>query len=211
MLKKNAYIIFCLLLLIVHSQTFATSQGAAFEITPFTQYRFGGNFDDEQLSSEISLKENSGYGLLAAWQYDQHRQGELLYSRYQTQLSTKQDSLYNNQELTVSYLHIGGNLPLHQGTVPFYLSGGLGVTHISPENNRWDNETKFSISLGVNSRIQPTDAIHLYIAARAYGTFINTDSEIFCSNDNNSQGCNIKVNSEVWLQSELSTGVTFRF
>lgn len=177
------------------------------EITPTIGYRFGGDFDQEDPEQEIDLKEKVSYGLTLAWDYDKKRQGLLILSHYNTEFEFDDRSELPKNEIGVTYLHLGGNVPISSGALPFWLSGGLGVTHFSPDENDLDNETDFSANIGINTRLNLINNIDLTMGARMYATFLDSESEIFCNNDT----CKIYVSSDVWIQNELYMGLTFQF
>jgi len=169
------------------------------ELTPFISYRFGGDFDDVESKATLDLKENSGLGLITAWKYDNYRQGELLVSHYNTELK--------NSDISITYAHLGGNIKLSEGRAPFWFSGGIGLTHFSPRQKQYNNETKFSANVGINTKIPISKNTHLYIGGRVYGTFFDSKSRIFCDSTN----CAISVETNVWIQSELMTGISVEF
>jgi hypothetical protein len=198
-------ILLIVLSLVIFSSSAKTTN--KIEINPFAGYRFGGEFDSTVEGQEIELDEKTSFGVVVAWPYDNRRQGELLFSHYETNFTPEYLFTPGKTDLSVSYLHIGGNLPLSQGAVPFWLSGGLGVTHLSPENKNLDDETRFSTNLGFHTRFQLNDNIALKFGARIYATFFNSESEVFCDSEN----CTVYVSSEVWIQNELSAGLVFTF
>ena len=188
---------------------------APIEVTPFAGYRFGGNFDikgefygmSNQQELKVKIDDSSSYGVIIAWSYDNKRQGELLLSHYKSALSPASLLTPNTNDLSVTYLHIGGNVPLSNGLVPFWFSGGVGITHFSPDEQKLDDETKFSANIGVHSKFKLSNSIAIRLGARLYATFLDADSAMFC--DDNS--CKIAISSDIWTQSELSLGLTFTF
>lgn len=140
------------------------------------------------------------------WDYDKKRQGELLISHYTSPFSQTMD-LARNNNLAITYAHIGGNVPIYDGIVPLFVTGGLGLTHFSPEDTLLSNETRFSLNIGLATKITVSDHISLRFGGRVYATSFNSDSQIFCNEDN----CAISISSELWVQSEVNTGITFVF
>ena len=191
----------------------AQSAKSGFELSPFIGYRIGGDFDHQinEIENEIKLEDTSSFGAVLAWDFDDKRQGELLYSHYSTEfsnnLSNNSGAIFQSPELEVSYLHLGGNVPLSSGVLPFWLSGGLGISYITPDDNTLDDETHFSVNLGLHTQVELSEQLALKVGARAYGTFFDSDSEIFCDSAN----CTITVSSEVWLQGEVHAGLVFKF
>jgi hypothetical protein len=180
-----------------------------FEVTPLIGYRFGGDFDTtrNKVDNRIELSEEISYGLLTAWSFDQKRQGEFLISHYNTNFSAADDFTVSNSGLGITYAHIGGNVPISEGQIPFYITGGLGLTHLAPKDDQLSNETRFSVNVGLASRIELSERISLRLDSRVYGTFFNSESAIFCDVET----CAVYISSDIWFQTEVSVGITYRF
>lgn len=200
-----------LLCLLFISITASAVENNNVEITPFVGYRFGGDFDTTNYETEeatkITLNEDTSYGFLLAWGYDKKRQGELLVSHYNGRFSQKINPLARNNNLAVTYAHIGGNVPISDGVVPLFVTGGLGLTHLSPDDTQLSNETRFSMNIGIATKVLVSENVSLRFGGRLYATFFNSDSQIFC-NENN---CAISISSDLWIQSEVNAGITFAF
>ena len=179
------------------------------EVTPLIGYRFGGDFDTtkDKVHNRIELSEDTSYGLLTAWSFDRKRQGELLISHYNTNFSQSDDFSASNTGLGITYAHLGGNVPLSEGPIPFYMTGGLGLTHLDPSDEQLSNETRFSVNIGLATKIELSERVSLRLDSRLYGTFFNSDSAIFCDVET----CAIYISSDIWFQSEVSAGITYRF
>ncbi len=206
-MRFTNYLPVCLFLF--SSVVFAQNETeASLEVTPFVSYRFGGDFEDKNSDNKFELDEGAGIGLLTAWKYDHNRQGELLLSHNSSEFSDQSDEheLYQS-DIDITYLHLGGNIKLSDGVVPFWFSAGIGLTHLSPSSSQFKNETNFSANLGLNTKFIVSENIHLYIGGRVYGTFFDSKSKIFCDNNN----CAIYVESNVWVQSELMAGISVAF
>jgi len=184
-------------------------QALNFEVTPLIGYRFGGDFDTsrESVNDRIELSEETSYGLLTAWSFDRTRQGEFLISHYNTNFSQSDDFSAGNTDLGITYAHIGGNVPIAEGPIPFYVTGGFGLTHLAPKDDQLSNETRFSVNVGLASKIPLSENVSLRLDSRIYGTFFNSDSAIFCDVET----CAIYISSDIWFQSEVSAGITYRF
>jgi len=182
----------------------------SFEITPLIGYRFGGDFeanDEASTTSKIKLSEEINYGLLFAWDFDRKRQGEFLINHYNSQFSQAVDPIASNNNIAITYAHIGGNVPISDGYLPVYITGGLGLTHLSPEDSLLDDETRFSMNIGIATKIPVSEHLSFRLGGRVYATFFNSDSTIFC----NEETCAISISSDLWIQSEVNAGLTFTF
>lgn len=195
--------------LTVTAMPIKAKQALNFEITPLIGYRFGGNFDTSRSESHnrIELSEETSYGLLSAWSFDRKRQGEFLVSHYNTNFSNADDFSAGNTDLSITYAHIGGNVPVSDGPLPIYVTGGFGLSHLAPKDEALSAETRFSVNVGLASKISLTDNVSLRLDGRLFGTFFNSDSAIFCDVET----CAIYISSDIWFQSEVSAGITYRF
>ncbi|WP_281555892.1 hypothetical protein [Thalassomonas sp. RHCl1] len=182
------------------------------EFTPFIGYRLDGDFEQTDpatgIETELSLEDKASYGFSIAWPYSDQRQGEFLISHYQTDFTSHNASLFSaHNKIDVTYLHIGGNVPLTHVPVPIKFSGGLGLTYLAPQSSRFDSESQFSVNLGLQARLPINEQLAFRVDARLFATFFDSDGEIFCSN----QGCIASVSSELWLQGEITAGLSFSF
>lgn len=179
------------------------------EITPLIGYRFGGDFNtsQEEVHHRVELSEEVSYGLLTGWSLDQGRTGEFLVSHYSSTFSHSDDFSASNTGLAITYAHLGGTVPITDGYVPLHVSGGFGLSHLNPEDSALDSETRFSMSLGLGSTIPLTDHLSFRLDGRLYGTFFDSASSVFCDD----AACAIYISSDLWIQSEVSAGLTFRF
>lgn len=203
--------LFSLLCLLFISTAVSADENSNVEITPLIGYRFGGDFDATNhatdITTKIKLNEDTSYGLLLAWDYDKKRQGELLVSHYTSRFSQAINPIASNNSLSITYAHFGGNVPISDGPVPFFITGGLGLTHFSPEDTQLSNETRFSVNIGLATKIPVSENISLRFGGRVYATFFNSNSQIFCNEGN----CAISISSDLWVQSEVNAGITFSF
>ena len=196
-------------LLVVTSMPSLAKQELNFEITPLIGYRFGGDFNTsrDKVHNRIELSEETSYGLLTAWSFDRKRQGEFLISHYNTTFSQADDFAASNTGLGITYAHLGGNVSVSDGPVPFYVTGGLGLTHLAPKDEQLSNETRFSVNVGLATKIELSEHISLRVDSRIYATFFNSDSAMFCDVET----CAIYISSSMWFQTEVNAGITFRF
>lgn len=172
-------------------------------------YRMGGDFvfQGTDPAQTIDLANSSAFSAIYAWDFDGKRQGELLYSYANSALKGQAPFAFNNTDLGISYLHLGGNVPINSGSLPIKISGGLGITYFDPNNSLLNKETHFSFNLGLQSHVPLSENLALTFSARVYAILFNTDSEILCAEDQ----CAIYVESDLWLQSEFTTGLVFKF
>ncbi len=204
------FILIALFSLILSLPTQANT-APAIEITPLIGYRFGGNFENIDTATRIKLAEDVSYGLLVAWPVGTNQQGEVLISHYDTSFIRADDDqaseLMANNNIGVTYLHLGGNVPLNEGILPLWLSGGFGASFLAPKDVNLADEIRFSMNIGLNTRYKFTENLSFTFGGRIYATFFNSDSALFCDSDI----CKIHISSDLWIQSELNAGLSFAF
>jgi len=109
-------------------------------------------------------------------------------------------------DLDIHYLHLGGTVlskKLYGGRA--FMSGGLGLSHLSPSLAGASEENRASLSLGIGARWMPTRQLGLRVEARAYGTLFNSNASIFCSG-----GCQFSVSGDLLTQYAIFAGVVVR-
>ena len=186
-----------------------TPQAAEVEVTPILGYTFGGDFKNTDNDNDLDVAEAASYGVILGLE-DTTKYGafyELYYSRQETHLKGDGVAFSGDSkfDVDISYLHIGGTYGVEQKQFHPFVSGGLGVTHMSPE--RGDSETKFSMSLGGGVKIPLAERISLRFEGRGFATFFDSDTTIFCNNNS----CAVKIEGDTMIQFTALSGLTFRF
>lgn len=176
-----------------------------FEFIPFTGYRFGGSLEDLDSEHNREFDEGSDWGFILGHTATDNTRYELLYSYQDSGLADKTDP-DNAFGLEVHYLHLGGTVDIARERFTPFVSGGVGLTHMSPDRVDLDNETLFSLSLGGGLKWYPTNRLGLRFEVRGYGTLTDSSSSLFCDG-----GCNLQVNGTLLPQFETNLGLVFRF
>jgi len=178
-----------------------------FEVTPFVGFLAGGGFEDPTTGSDRDVEDDTNFGIFLNLVTD-------VPDRYYELFYTKQSSEVEGTtpiDLDIQYLQIGGTVGFKQERylIP-YFGMTVGVTQMSPDVPGLDDETKFSVSVGGGIRFPITDHFGIRFDTRAFVTFLENDSEIFCVSDGGAT-CLIRPKSDTFLQYTGSLGVTFAF
>jgi hypothetical protein len=182
------------------------------EITPFGAYRFGGTFDVTNSDMSFELDDSSSYGLIINFREKQDTQWEVLYSRQKTDASLSGAAVGTPLvDVDLQVLQLGGTYQGHGDTVRPYLAATIGGTHIKARSTGSASETFWSGSIGLGIQIRPNSRLGIRLEARAYGTFIETNSEIFCGSGPAAAGCTVRIDGKVLSQIETIAGIVFRF
>jgi Outer membrane protein beta-barrel domain len=193
----------------------AETPAPRFEATPWVGYRFGGSFDvtnedGSDSNRSIDLDGDTSFGLDLGLYRDHNSFYEVLYSRQQTGVDSSDPAL-SGLDVNVEYLHFGGTLLFDEEYwfVP-YLSLTVGATHLDPGGG-YDDETKFSASLGGGVRMPFSDRVSATLGARGYLTFIGSETKLFCSSINGQGTCLLQSSGSTFFQGEAQLGLTFKF
>ena len=83
---------------------------------------------------------------------------------------------------------------------------GVGATLFDPSGNV-DSEIYFSGNLTFGLRYELSDSLALRSDFRVYGTVLDSDSQIFCVNNN----CLVDLNGDIFVQGEALVGLEYKF
>jgi hypothetical protein len=189
----------------------AETRGYRFELTPLLGYRFGGEFDEVEGETEIDLDDASSFGLILNGRDDRNTQWEVYYSQQSTSADTVTvPGLTSETDVDIYYLLIGGTYRGSGETAKPFLSAGIGGSHISPDAEGLGGETYVGFSIGTGLQLFTTKRWGMRLEARAIGTLLDTDSELFCVSEGGAV-CAFRLEGRVLWQLETFAGVTFRF
>jgi hypothetical protein len=204
--------------IVAMSGVFTTAANAAenelnVELTPFGAYRFGGSFDVEDAEASYDIEDSPSYGFIVNFRQQANTQWEILYSRQQTEAEFSDPTAENSVlDVDIDVLQGGGTYQFEGDKVRPYLVLTFGGTHINTSaGGASDSDTFWSGSFGMGLQIRPSERLGLRLEARAYGTFINSDTDIFCQTGPNQNVCAIRVDGTMVSQFETLAGVVFRF
>ena len=183
-----------------------------FEITPFTAYRIGGQFDEKDGDGQFELNESDAQGIMLNIRANPNGQYELLYARQDTEVDTQ--GLFATDpilDLDVEYFQFGGTYLFDGENIRPFVALTLGVTHFDPQPPEFDSESYFSASFGGGIQLNAAKRIGVRIEGRVFTTFIESDSDIFCSSVGGAGTCLIQVDGTTLTQWEARAGLVFRF
>lgn len=175
------------------------------EITPFVGWRASDSVEEVNTGTTIKLDETRSYGLLLSLKQDPDVSYDFLFSRQNTQLQPDSPT-GSTESLRLDYYQVGGTVFYDYDKLHPFVTGGLGATHISPANDAFSSQTKFSLSLGGGLKIPVTQRLGLRFEARGYGTVVGSSGAILCSG-----GCVVQFNGSLFMQFEASAGLTVAF
>ena len=192
--------------------TAAETESFTFEITPYAAYRVGGSFDEKDGSGRVELNDSSAEGILFNIEANANGQYELLYARQRTDADT-QGFLVNDPtiDMDIEHFHIGGTYLFDGDDMRPFIALTLGVSQFDPELPGTDSESFFSASFGAGIHLNAGRRLGVRLEARAFTTFVDDDSNIFCSSIDGAGACLIRVDARTLTQWEARAGLVFRF
>jgi hypothetical protein len=183
-----------------HSQT---------ELIPFAGYRLSGEFEEISSATKVNVDENNVHGIIINVDDRPGAAYEFLYSKQSSRLRAAA-GLPNNVlfDIDMEYVHLGGILirQLSPGQQVFF-GAAIGITHFSPGLSGISSETEPSLSITAGLKFTFTRHLGLRLDIRAYGTSVNSNTAIFCSNGS----CALRFSGEMFTQAEASAGLIIRF
>jgi hypothetical protein len=183
-----------------------------FELTPFAAYRIGGSFEENDGDGRVELNDSNAQGIMFNIKANPNGQYELLYSRQSTDARTE-GFLVNDPtiDLDVETFHFGGTYLFDGENMRPFLALTLGMTQFDPGITDSGSESFFSASLGGGVQLNATKRLGIRLEARAFTTFVEDDSNIFCVSSGDAGGCLIRVDGRMLTQWEARAGLVFRF
>ena len=209
---NNIETIFAFVVLLAATAADAQTDTSRFELTPFAGFTFGGEFEDMTSSDSLKLDDGASFGLILDIRESANTQWEILYSRQATQADTT--GLLTGGasfDLDVHYIHFGGTYLGEGNRARPFLAATIGATHFEPGLADFDSETFFSFSIGAGFHLRPNDRLGIRLEARAYGTLLESDTDLFCRTGPGENICVIHTEGTILCQLETLAGFVFRF
>ena len=178
------------------------------EIAPFIGFQFGGDFQDSATGQRYDISSGSAAGAMLSFDLSDISQLEFYFSRQQTEVEGP--GLFPTEilfDLDIDYYHLGGTLLMSEGPWQPFVVGSLGATHLSPESSSAGSLTRLSLGLGGGLRYLPNEHLGLYLAARGFLTFIDSQTHITIR----SGSTTIQMNTDGLWQGILQAGLILRF
>jgi hypothetical protein len=180
-------------------------------VTMYGGLRSGGGFEVAGGNgTTLDLASRGAVSLALEQPYDGSRQLQWLLSHQRTRLAlgnAASPGTPNELPLQITYLHVGGlnyfDGPAGRG--PF-VSGGVGLTHLSPRLPGTVSRTRASMSVGIGWQWAATPHVALRTELRGYATLLRSDGAFFCSG-----GCTVSIRGDTMTQLEAMLGLVAGF
>ena len=194
--------------------THAQGNATRFELTPFGGYRFGGTFNVEDSTDSYKLKDSVSFGLILNFPHRANTRWEFLYAKQSTEAELSGAAPNDTPvDIDLEVFQLGGTYQFESRSdkvVP-YLAATLGGTHASASSTGSGSDTFWSGSIGLGVMISPSSRLGLRLEARAYGTLVNSSTDLFCETGPDINFCAVRIEGELLTQIETFAGIVFRF
>ena len=183
-----------------------------YEVTAYAGYRMGGSFDDEAGDREFELQDSNAYSLTVNGRVEENTQWEFLLGRQSTSVDT--EGLFVEDpvlDIDVDYFQLGGTYLFDGNGVRPFIALTLGATRFNPDPAGFGSETYFSASFSGGWQFNKSGRLGARLEARAFTTFLDSDSNLFCQSDAGGAACLIALESNTLTQWEARAGLVFRF
>ena len=184
------------------------SSAYEYSFTPQVGIRASDSLQDELTDESINIDDTSSFGFILSMRRDRLATYDLYFSRQNTELIPRSAGVPGNPlDIRIDYFHMGGTVDYEVDNLHPFATGGLGIARISPANDIFGTETKFSFSLGGGVKVPINERVGLRFEARALGISTNGDKSILCANGQ----CVAQFEGSLFLQYEASIGLSITF
>ncbi len=183
-------------------------------LTPLGGYTFGGRFEDRTGDLEVEADDTAHVGLILNFRESARTQWEVFYALQRTEADVSElpsGAGIGTMDLDIQYLQAGGTYVADGLTARPFLAATVGVTRFDPDPLRFESENFFSFGIGAGWQLQPTDRLGLRLEGRLMGTFLGSDTALFCETGPEENVCALVSDSEIYWQLQTSLGIVFRF
>jgi opacity protein-like surface antigen len=197
-----------LLLVLLCALTASIGNAYEYSVTPFTGFRVSDSLEEEITEETVDVDETSSFGLILSIRRDRASSYDLYFSRQDTEVSLRSGAASNDPfGIRIDYFHLGGTVEYEEEMLHPFATGGLGIARISPANEVFGTETKFSFSLGGGVMAPISENVRVRIEARALGITISGDRRILCANGQ----CEAQFEGSLFMQYEANIGLSVAF
>lgn len=180
-----------------HAQGLSTynpqrSSTRGIELGGFYGWQFGGSLSAVQ--GDISIKDSDFWGLALDIPIPAGVQVELLYHRQDSKLELKQRGTNVKEplfDMSVEYFQIGGLRGLPKGNTLPYGIFTLGATRFHPKDPSYNDEWKFSATLGLGVKVYASERVGLRLQGNLLIPFQWSGGSLWCG----TSGCSVGVSS----------------
>ncbi len=176
-------------------------QAVEFEITPFIGQTFSPDLVNGNETNTLPVSDEPNVGLAFSWLDSPSGQGQVIVNFISRDF--KDDNQLKHSFDTI-YAHFNGVALFRERNYITTVSLGLGATYFDSD---FDDVIYPSLTAAVGTRYEFSDNLALVTELRMYATLTDEDEQLFCQADN----CVAQFENAIWLDSQISIGIAYRF
>jgi hypothetical protein len=169
---------------------------------------FGGQMYSSDLTSKnntLSVDSGSNIGFAIAWQdtsQGQKGQGQIMFNRVSHDFKNSDNQ--QAESLDVNYLHFNGVAQFRQQHYVTTVSIGVGAAYF---DTKYDEILAPSMTVALGTRYEISENLAIITEVRAYVSLTEEDEDVFCANGS----CDIQFDDTLWVETNISIGLAYRF
>lgn len=180
----------------------AKSSATDFEITPLIGQMSSSDLEQNTGNNSLSLSSGTNIGLGIAWQDTPTGQGQVLINFVNHDFTS--DVNQEKQSLDILYTHFNGIAQFRQQNYLTTLSIGLGGAYFKSD---YDEELYGSATIAIGTQYKINDNFAFVTELRGYATLVDPDDTLFCQ----AEQCHAKFESSVFMEANISVGISYKF
>lgn len=173
-----------------------------YEIMPIAGYTFSPNLDSGDHTTSLSTTDEPNFGLAFSWQDSPTGQGQVLVNYISRDFT--ENTNQTTQSFDTIYAHFNGVALFKERNYITSVGFGIGGTYFDSD---YDSGIYPSITASLGTRYEFSNSLALITELRLYATLTDEDESVFCDGEN----CIAHFDSAVWLDSQISIGLAYRF
>ncbi len=194
-------IIFILISVLISTEVYSQN----LEISPFAGYMFAGSIATDK--GKLNIKNDFNYGVFFDIPVEKTLQAEFWYSRLSTELILEPDTNEPSEKLfdmNVEYFHAGGIYMESLGRFRPFAAITVGATRFDPLDEEYEEDWRFSITVGGGGKYLLTKNIGLRFDWRVLLPVFLSNTTIYCTNG----GCIFHIEGGTTVfQAHLTGGI----
>ena len=185
----------------------APASAQTVEVTPFTGYRFGGDFFEIVTGQRVDLDGAPSFGGTVNVALSNGLQFEGLFSHQHANVLVPASHFRPAARWQISVAHWqGGGLQEFGDTrVRPFVTGTFGLTRYAAPG---DSEIRFTLGAGTGVKLLPSRHVGVRLDGRVFATFVDADASLGVCTPG---PCFVRFHADIVWQADFTAGVVVRF
>jgi hypothetical protein len=178
------------------------AQANELEITSLIGYTFSPKLTNGDSTQDITTTNELNIALAFSWKDSATGQGQILVNYISRDFTNNIDQSIHSFDTL--YTHFNGVAFFKERNYITTVGMGFGATYFKSD---FESAIYPSITVAVGTRYKFSDNLTFITELRAYATLTKEDETVFCQNGT----CVAHFDSAIWIDSQVSIGLTYSF